>query len=56
MCAALRDACLPAHTLHAALRHAPCPCLLQAILLPFRCSSNCVPEEIVLKALQPGRA
>jgi hypothetical protein len=28
----------------------------EAVLLPFRCSSNCVPEEIVLKAVRPGTA
>ncbi|PRW59908.1 acetoin dehydrogenase [Chlorella sorokiniana] len=28
----------------------------EAVLLPFRCSANCVPEEIVLKAAQPGNA
>ncbi|KAI3435995.1 hypothetical protein D9Q98_002052 [Chlorella vulgaris] len=28
----------------------------EAVLLPFCCSSNCVPEEIVLKAVRPGTA
>lgn len=28
----------------------------EACLLPFRCSANCVPEEIVLKAVHPGTA
>ncbi|EFN53250.1 hypothetical protein CHLNCDRAFT_137162 [Chlorella variabilis] len=28
----------------------------EAVLFCFRCSANCVPEEIVLKALKPGKA
>jgi hypothetical protein len=26
----------------------------EAVLLAFRCSANCVPEEIILKALSPS--